>query len=246
VDDACLPGCRPERQQPVDHGYRLHGVEVYPERPDRAYVGYIDGGQIILDISGLSAVREHKATSFSPKLVSRVKFQPPFPGFTHTVHPMFSRGITLVMEETNLELCRDAPKFTWIVDIRSDTNPVVVGSAPFPKNAADLCRRGGRSGTHNLAPDFPVPTSAHLKNTFVGAFFNAGVRIYRFIDAPIPDAPPTVEEIGFFIPPAPVGNKTHTIQFNHVYVDENGVIYAMDRLTGGLYIFKYTGAEKLD
>ena len=32
------------------------------------------------------------------------------------------------------------------------------------------------------------------------------------------------------------------IQINHVIVDEKGVIYADDRVTGGLYILKYTGA----
>jgi hypothetical protein len=29
-------------------------------------------------------------------------------------------------------------------------------------------------------------------------------------------------------------------------VDEHGLIYAVDRETGGLYILKYTGSEQLD
>jgi hypothetical protein len=243
--DPCLPNCLPARQAPVDHGYRAHSIEVYPEHPDRAYLGYIDGGQVILDISGLADVRRG-AASFSPRLISRLKFQPPFPGFTHTVHPFFDRGVAIDIEETNKDLCQDAPKFVWLVDIRAETNPVSVGAAPFPANAADLCKRGGRSGTHNLAPDYPGSFTAHLKNTFVDADFNAGVRIYRFVNAPIQGAPPTIEEIGFFIPPGPPENKNHVIQMNHVIVDENGIIYAIDRLTGGLYVFKYTGPEKLD
>ena len=40
--------------------FRLHNVNVYEERPDRAYLGYIDGGVFILDISDKS----------SPKVVS--------------------------------------------------------------------------------------------------------------------------------------------------------------------------------
>jgi hypothetical protein len=28
-----------------------HNTNVYPRRPDRAYIGYIDGGAVILDIS---------------------------------------------------------------------------------------------------------------------------------------------------------------------------------------------------
>jgi hypothetical protein len=133
-----------------------------------------------------------------------------------------------------------------MVDIRAETNPVIVGTAPFAENAAELCKRGGRSGTHNMAPDFPSATSAHLKNTFVGAYFNEGVRIFRLDDAPIRNAPPRIEEIGYFIPPPPPGNVTGTIQMNHVIVDENGFIYAIDRDSGGLYIFKYTGPDALD
>jgi len=248
VGDACLPGCLPERAHPIDHGYRVHSVEVFPERPNRAYIGYIDGGQIILDISGLADVRAGRASRFTPKLVSRLRFQPPFPGFTHTVQPFFGRGLTTVIDETNETLCTDAPKFVWLVDIRAETNPVIVGTAPFPKNMDDLCKRGGRSGTHNLAPNFPNATSAHLKNTFVGAFFNEGVRIYRLVDQPVPfaGAPPQIKEIGYFIPPPPPGSPAHTIQMNHVIVDEHGLIYAADRFTGGLYIFKYTGREPLN
>src|SRR5438034_7042680 len=54
-----LPGTRegdsepaPQRLEPkFDAGFRAHNTNVYPERPDRAYVGYIDGGAVILDIS---------------------------------------------------------------------------------------------------------------------------------------------------------------------------------------------------
>ena len=43
-DDACLPGCLPPHHAKFDDGYRPHNIEVLPDRPDRAYVGYIDGG----------------------------------------------------------------------------------------------------------------------------------------------------------------------------------------------------------
>jgi hypothetical protein len=71
--DVCLPNCLPERHK-IDDGYRSHTIEVLPEHPDRAYVGYIDGGQLILDISGLDDVRSGAATNFTPKLVSRPQF----------------------------------------------------------------------------------------------------------------------------------------------------------------------------
>ena len=87
-----------------------------------------------------------------------------------------------------------------------------------------------------------------MKNTFVGAFFNEGVRIYRLVDPPVPfaGAPPLIKEIGYYIPPSPPGSPAHSIQMNHVIVDEKGLIYAADRFTGGLYILKYTGREPLN
>ena len=243
--DDCLPGCLPVRH-PIDDGYRAHTIEVFPERPDRAYVGYMDGGQVILDISGLAGLRTGHGQSFSPKLVSRLKFSPPYPAWTHTVQPLFNRGLATVSDEAVMEQCRDAPKLVWLVDIRDETNPVIIGTAPLPENAGDLCARGGRFGAHNLHPNLPSATSAQLKNTFVGTFFNGGVRIYRLVDVPVPNAPPQIRELGYFVPSAPPGNPTHTIQINHAIVDEKGLIYATDRISGGLYILKYTGQEPLD
>jgi hypothetical protein len=243
--DGCLPECLPKRH-PIDDGYRAHTVEVYPERPDRAYLGYMDGGAIILDISGLSGVRAGSSKSFSPKLVTRLKFSPPFPAWTHTVQPLFGRGLAVVSDEAVLDKCADAPKLVWLVDIRDETNPVIVGTTPQPENAGDLCANGGRFGAHNVHPNFPNSTSAQLKNTFVATFFSGGVRIYRLVDSPVPHAPPQIKEIGFFVSPAPPGNPTHSIQINHAMVDEKGLIYAVDRISGGLYIFRYTGPESLD
>ncbi|MBV8892096.1 MAG: hypothetical protein JO266_09050, partial [Acidobacteria bacterium] len=144
-NDDCLPGCLPTRH-PIDDGYRAHNVEVFPERPDRAYVGYMDGGEIVLDIARLADMRAGRVKSFSPKLVSRLKFSPPYPAWTHTVQPLFSRGLATVADEAVQEKCADAPKLIWLVDIREETNPVIIGTAPLPENAGDLCARGGRFG----------------------------------------------------------------------------------------------------
>ncbi|MFZ9252860.1 MAG: LVIVD repeat-containing protein, partial [Hylemonella sp.] len=47
--DAAPP---PKRMPPqFDTGFRAHNTNVFPQRPDRAYVGYIDGGAIVLDIA---------------------------------------------------------------------------------------------------------------------------------------------------------------------------------------------------
>ncbi len=59
-------------------------------------------------------------------------------------------------------------------------------------------------------------------------------------------APPQISEIGYFVPAAPPGNTSGVIQINHVIVDEKRTIYAVDRVTGGLYILKYTGKAPFD
>ena len=125
---------------------------------------------------------------------------------------------------------------------------MVIDTAPLHANDGDLCTRGGRFGAHNLHPNFPSPTSANLKNTTVASWFNGGVRIFHIADGPkgVPNAPPHLEEIGYYIPAAPPKNPTPTSQMNHAIVDENGLIYANDRFTGGLYILRYTGRIPLD
>ena len=96
----------------------------------------------------------------------------------------------------------------------------------------------------------------------MASWFNGGVRIFHIVDGPkgVPNAPPHLEEIGYYIPAAPAKNPTPTSQMNHAIVDEHGhpgdyrhsgctachVIYANDRFTGGLYILRYTGAVPLD
>ena len=245
AEDGCLPACLPKRQ-PLDDGYRAHDIHVYPQRPERAYLGYIDAGALTLDVSGLADVRAGRAQTFSPRLVSRLDYSPPYPAWTHTFQPLFSRGLAVLSDEAVSERCADAPKLIWIADIRDETNPTIVATAPAPQNVSALCARGGRFGAHNLHPNFPAATSARLENTVVGTFFNGGVRIYRLVDVPLRGSPPRVEEIGWFIPAAPPRNPSGAIQINHAIVDEKGLIYANDRIAGGLYILRYTGKPPLD
>jgi hypothetical protein len=246
--DPCLPDCLPKRHAKFDNGYRPHQTEVWPDHPDRAYVSYIDGGALILDISGLAGVKAGTAKSFSPKVIGQAKFSPPYTAWTHTFQPIFSRGMALASDEDTSDNCKDAPKLVWLLDIRAETNPMVIGTAPLHANDGDLCKRGGRFGAHNLHPNFPSATSANLKNTTVASWFNGGVRIFHLVDGPkgVLDAPPHLEEIGFYIPAAPPKNPNGTSQMNHAIVDENGLIYSNDRHTGGLYILRYTGKVPLD
>ena len=246
--DACLPDCLPPRNPRFDSGYRPHQIEVWPDHPDRAYMAYIEGGAFILDISGLADVQAGRAQSFTPRVLGQARFGPPYTGFTHTLQPTFDRGLAFASDEATQDNCKDSPKLVWLMDVRAESNPMVIGASPYHSGDGELCRRGGRFGAHNLHPNFPSATSARLKNTTVASWFNGGVRIFRIVAGPagVPDAPPHLEEIGYYIPAAPPGNPGGTSQMNHAIVDEHGLIYANDRFTGGLYILKYTGALPLD
>ena len=204
-----------------DMGFRTHNTNVFPERPDRAFIGYIDGGLIVLDISDLSNM----------KVVSRWNHSPPFNGFTHTVLPLFERNLWIVSDECVQDNGADWPKLVWVLDARSEANPVPIGTFPAPPFDA-FARRGGRFGAHNLHENLPGPLSFRSDHIVIGTFFNAGVRVYDTRD------PYRVEEIAYFVPGAPRLSPAGAIQLNDVYVDERRIVYTVDRFTGGLYILE--------
>ena len=49
----------PPPRHTLDKGYRAHHCNVYPQRPDRCYLAYIDGGMHVLDISDKSVTEAH-------------------------------------------------------------------------------------------------------------------------------------------------------------------------------------------
>jgi hypothetical protein len=232
-----LPGTRegdsapsPARVAPFDAGVRMHSLVVPLERPDRAYIGWIDGGWVILDI----------ADKAHPQLVAHRSWRSLGNGFAHTVLPLVNRGLAIQTEEATQNLCRDWPKRNWVWDISDERRPFPLAALPPAANQAALCTSGGRFGSHNVHMNRPIETSRTLTQTVVGSYFNGGVRAYSIGD---PNRP---VEIGYLIPKAPAQNGTHTIQINDVYVDENGLIYADDRLMGGLYIIRYSGPVALN
>ncbi len=206
-----------------DTGFRTHNTNVFPERPDRAFVGYIDGGALVLDIADMGNI----------KVVSKWNHSPPFNGFTHTVLPLFERGLWIVSDECVQDNGVDWPKLVWVVDSRNEANPVPIGTFPAPPFEA-FAKRGGRFGAHNLHENLPGPTSFRSDTIIIGTFFNAGVRVYDTSN------PYQVEEIAYYVPGAPKLSPAGAIQLNDVYVDDRRIVYTVDRFTGGLYILELT------
>jgi hypothetical protein len=48
-------------------------------------------------------------------------------------------------------------------------------------------------------------------------------------------------EVAAFVPPAPSASKAGAVQMNDVYVAADGLVYAVDRGGGGLYILQFDG-----
>ena len=224
-----LPGTRegdseppPERHAPgKDFGFRAHNTNVYPQRPDRCYLGYLDAGMFIMDISDKSR----------PKVISRWDNSPPYVGFTHTVLPLFGRDLLVVTDESVVDGATDWPKLVWIVDARDETKPVPIATCPMPP-LRDFQGRGGRFGAHNLHENVPLPTSWHSEQVILGTFFNGGLRAFDISE------PYQPREIGHFVPEAPQNSPVGAIQLNDVFVDERGIVYTVDRFVGGLYILE--------
>ena len=225
-----LPGTRvgdnappPARHPKFDSGFRAHNTNVFPQRPDRAYIGYISGGAVILDISDKSR----------PKLLAHWRYSPPYTGFTHTVLPLFERELLIVSDECVYPDGKDWPKLVWVVDARVETNPVPISTFPLPPVEA-FARNGGRFGAHNLHENLPVPGSWRSDSIIVGTFFGGGVRAF---DVSNPYQP---QEIAYFVPPAPRLSRVGSIQLNDVYVDDRRLVFAVDRFAGGLYVLEMT------
>lgn len=212
----------PTPNTPHDTGCRLHNVEFHPDQPDLAYLGYLDCGIVILDISDKS----------SPRLVASKDTSPPEPGFTHTVLPIHGGDDLVVTYESTSDLCTDFPKVINFVDARDPENLRKVSEAPQPYNVTDLCRAGGRFGAHNVHENHPDELAFRSETIIAGSFFNGGVRLYDISDLSNP------REVAYAVPPKPETSNAPTIQFNDTYIDDRGVIFASDRNGGGLYVFR--------
>ena len=215
---------RPERLPAAfDTGFRAHNTNVFPERPDRAYVGYIDGGAFVLDIADPKNITVFAHWNHSP----------PFNGFTHTVLPLFDRKLWVVSDECVQDDGKDWPKLVWMVDVRRENHPMPIGTFPMPPVEV-FGKRGGRFGAHNLHENLPSPVAFRSDTIIIGTFFNGGVRVYDTTH------PYRVEEIAYFVPGAPRLSPAGAVQLNDVYVDDRQIVYTVDRFGGGLYILELT------
>jgi hypothetical protein len=164
----------------------------------------------------------------NPKVISHWTNSPPYTGFMHTAVPLFERDLMLVTDESTEDNAKDWPKLIWVLDARDEEHLIPISTCPLPPVDA-FKDRGGRFGAHNIHENTPVPTAFKSDQIVLGTFFNGGLRAY---DISNPYQP---KEIATFVPPPPANSPAGAAQLNDVYVDERGVVYVVDRFSGGLY-----------
>ncbi len=199
---------------PADSDVGAHHVIV---RGDRAYGGYFDAGVVVYRVR--DGVLELLG---SLSWADRAGGHP----HTHTALPLGDRKLLVVTDEAIEPNCEGARKDVHLIDVSDEAHPKEISCFPVPEG--DYCARGLRFGPHNVHENRPG-TYQSDRIVYV-TYFNAGLRVYDTAD------PTRPVEIAAYVPEAPPGQPA--IQFNDVLVDADGLIFATDRVRGGLYILR--------
>jgi len=205
-----------------DFGMRVHNVCVVPERPQRAYVAATSGGAFIMDITDHS----------QPTVVGELQYGATLPAAAHTFVPLGASGFGLLSDETLEEGAADFPQNVWVVDMRLENRPQIVGSLDMPW--PDHVPTEGRFGAHNLH-EYPLGQGAWRDfNVAAGAFFGLGVGVY---DVSTPLRP---KEIGRFVPGVDETGPSRG-QLNDVFLDDRSILYTIDRKSDTCFILELNG-----
>ncbi len=200
---------------PPGQNWNTHHAMVQGER---AYLGFWDGGMVILNISDLSA----------PTVISHLNWDEG--GETHTCLPLPGRDLVVVTDEATTDGCEGPPHMVRVVDVSDERDPHVLAICPEPEG--DFCDRGLRFGAHCLHEN--RPDSYRSEELMFVTYFNAGLRVYDLAD------PSSPQEIAAYVPQCPPGQQA--IQINDVWVGEDHLVYISDRVTGGVYILEPAAA----
>ena len=209
----------PDRHPYLDVGHSVHNTNVYPNRADRAYCGWKDSGVITLDISDVSR----------PSMVAQLKLRAALPG----VYPHRAAAVQ--------------PRSAG-----GDPGGHRPGRRGLPQaGLADGQPAGDQPGDHQYAahaghrrllqPPRPLRRAQHPREPArppVPALRYPSVRYLLQRRHPrVRHHQPLPAPGGRLLhPPNPEGADANGI--NDVHVDENGIMYVVDRLQGGLYILE--------
>jgi hypothetical protein len=168
-----------------------------------------------------------------------------------------TRDIVLLASEATADLCKEAPHWSFVVDVTVENSitappgtvvqqnpwqgPMVLSTMSVDPQAGEkyrrgnYCTRGARFGTHSSEENFYNPYYGKL--TFI-AYFTGGIRVW---DIREPQAP---VEVGFYVPESNQNTTPDGYMTNNVEVDNRGFVYAVDRNGSGLDILRVTGKAR--
>jgi len=269
-----LPGGQPSGTGPVPPS--LHGPispeDAFPGK-NRVYMAYGVGDEGVLQILDrdklLNEISVDPSDPTDAELlvpqISRLNMSPDQGG--HTSMPVFglvppsyqnftefkTRDIVLLASEATSNQCTEAPHWSFIVDVTTESKPWNLATMSVDPRKGEkyprgnYCTRGARFGVHSSEENFKNPLYGKLT---VLAYFTGGTRVW---DIREPQAP---VEVAFYVPV----NNANTMQqcatidgqqvckisymTNNVEVDDRGYIYAADRSGTGLDIYALTGKAK--
>lgn len=198
-----------------------HGLRV----GDELWTACWHGGFNVVDLSDIA----------NPKTIGHHNYHPPFPEPTHTVMPLpetiDGRRIAICVDEEHPHATGQPHAFLWVFDVTDISNirplstfHVTDFNAPWAN--AHLADDGSYwHGRPEIYGPGAHQFQEHMRDGLIYCtWFSAGLRI---IDISDPFRP---RERGYFIPqPA---NGFPAPQSNDVDVDENGIIYLIDRING--------------
>jgi hypothetical protein len=205
------PGQRLDEHPDWPQGQRYAVHHALLDGP-RAYLGFDDGGMVVLEVSDMSA----------PRLVSRLQWDGG--GATHTCLPLPSRKLVVVTDEQQHDGPFAPPRRIRVVDVSSQ--PHVTGLCPAPEG--EFASLPLRFGAHNLHEN--RAHSYRSERLVVATYFSAGLRVYDLADATHP------VEVAYWVPDAPSGQAV--AQSNDLFVDEDCRIWVTDRIGGGLSVIE--------
>ena len=179
-----VPARLPARRvtQPFDNGYRPHQIEIWPDRPDRAYVAYIDGGGMIFDISELAEVASGRRDAlYASPAGSRAVPSTVYGVDTHVSTDVHATARVGVGRRHGRQL--QGRTETGLAARHSRGNqPPDHRTAPLHADDGRMCKAAAAS-----APTTSIRTSrarsTRLENTTVATWFNGGIRLFRAVEA---------------------------------------------------------------
>jgi len=168
-----------------------------------------------------------------------------------------TRDIVLLASESTADLCREAPHWSFVVDVTVENSktappgtrvqqnvwqgPMVISSLYLDPRAGEkykrgnYCTRGARFGVHSSEENFYNPFYGRL--TFL-AYFTGGVRAYDIRE------PQTPVEVGFYVPVSNAFTEPAGYMTNNLEVDNRGYVLAVDRNGAGFDLIELRGKAK--